>query len=253
MNDSSGNTIDGASRAYYAIKFERNYLKFRGNEFQNFFADLMEKRYPRGDFIRVRPWGQAGDRKNDGYIKSKRILFQVYAPNEMKESQTFKKIDEDFNGALPYWKKYFDTWIFMHNAWDGLSPGVTRKLVELDREHKEIAVTSWGVEDLKSELFQLSQENIQDLLGPAPSKRDYLQLGFEDLKPVLRHIERRAAPTTPDLSQVPRDKIEINKLSHDTETLINAGRIKSSLVGQFLERYPSPAYGDEVVSAFQTA
>jgi hypothetical protein len=243
--------MDNASRAYYGVMFERNYFKMRGDEFQNFFADLMEKRYPRGDFIRVRPWGNIGDRKNDGYIKSKRTLFQVYAPNEMTEANAIKKIDEDFMGALPYWEKYFDTWIFMHNAWKGLGPGITEKLLDLDHAHKQINVTSWGLDDLKKELFLLHDEDIQDMLGIAPTWKDFLQIGFEDLKPILQQITQKPSPKVPDLRQVPRNKIEINKLSDATEALINLGRLKSALVGEFFEKYPSPEYGDQVVEAFR--
>lgn len=242
--------MDNASRAYYAVVFERNYLKMRGNEFQNFFADLMEKRYPEGDFIRVRPWGKVGDRKNDGYLKSKRTLFQVYAPNEMKEAEALSKIEDDFMGALPHWKEHFDTWVFMHNARDGLGPGITKKLLDLDRAHEQITVTPWGFEDLKKELFLLPEEDIQDMLGAAPALKDFLQIGFEDLKPILSHITQQPVPEVLDLRQVPRNKIEINKLSDATEALINAGRLKSVLVGQFLEQYPSPEYGDQVVQAF---
>jgi len=243
--------MDKASRGYYGVVFERNYLKMRGNQFQDFFADLMEKRYPGGDFIRVRPWGKIGDRKNDGYLKSQRTLFQVYAPNKMTEAEAIIKIDEDFNGALPYWEEYFDRWIFMHNAWFGLGPGITKKLLELDKAYEEITVTSWGREELKKELFQLLEEDIQDLLGSAPSMRDFLQLGFEDIQPILHQIIQQPAPDTPDLRPVPRNKIEINKLSDATEALINTGRIKGRLVGQFFKQYPSPEYGDRVVQAFR--
>src|SRR5208337_4018326 len=112
-------------------------LKKRGNAFQDFFADIMEKRYP-GDFIRVRPWGNVGDRKNDGYLKSERTLFQVYAPNEMAAAAAIAKIEEDFTGALPYWQQYFDKWVFVHNAYDGLSPQIVAKLLELEQKHSPI-------------------------------------------------------------------------------------------------------------------
>lgn len=83
----------------------------------------MEKRYP-ADFARVRPWGNVGDRKNDGYLKSKRQLFQLYAPNELTAAVTIAKIEEDFTGALPHWKEYFDTWILLtirRRAWVPIS------------------------------------------------------------------------------------------------------------------------------------
>lgn len=243
--------MDKYARAWYGMKFERDFLRKKGNEFQNFFADLMEKRFPDGVFIRVRPWGREGDRKNDGYLKSQRTLFQVYAPNEMKEADTLSKINEDFNGALPYWKKYFDTWVFVHNSREGLSPGITSKLLELDQKNTTISVKSWGFEDLRRQLFNLPEEDIEALLGPAPSQRDFLQVGFRDLQEVLKVISGQAPPTMPDLQRVPRDKIEINKLSKDTEALINAGRLKSPLVGKFLQQHPNPEYGDQIVQAFK--
>ena len=50
------------------MSFELRYLKARADEFQDFFASIMEKRYP-SDFMKVRPWGNVGDRKNDGYLR----------------------------------------------------------------------------------------------------------------------------------------------------------------------------------------
>jgi len=244
--------MDEHIRSYYSVVFERDFLRRKASEFQNFFADLMEKRYPGGDFIRVRPWGSAGDRKNDGYLTSQRTLFQVYAPNEMKESETLKKIDEDFTGALSYWQEHFDKWVFVHNARDGLGPGITKRLLDLGRENQNIRVLPWGFEELRQELFAMAEADIAALLGPAPTARDFLQVGFEDVKVVLEFIARQDVSITPILQRVPRDKIEINKLSKETGALIAAGRCKSRLVGKFFEQYPDPEYGDQIVQAFKT-
>lgn len=243
--------MDKGLRAYYDAVFERDFLRKKGSAFQDFFADLMEKRYSEGDFIRIRPWGKIGDRKSDGYLRSRRILFQVYAPNEMKVDAALKKIDEDFNGALPYWKEYFDTWVFMHNARDGLSADITSKLLDLDQLHKDVSVKPWGFEELRRLLFELALEDIAALLGPAPGLRDYLSVGFEDLKCVLDYIKRQSVLPVPNLQEVPRDKAKINLLSEDTEALINAGRVKSASVGTFLMQYPDPEYGDQVTQAFK--
>jgi hypothetical protein len=105
-----------------------------GTAFQEFFCSIMELGHP-GDFQRVRPWGSAGDRKNDGYLRSRRILFAVYGPNEMKAREAVAKIDSDCNGAVPHWQQYFDTWVFVHNSRDGLGPDITKKLGELDAAH----------------------------------------------------------------------------------------------------------------------
>jgi len=243
--------MDKGSRAFYEVTFERDFLRKKGVAFQDFFMDVMEKGYPDGDFIRVRPWGSAGDRKNDGYLKSKRILFACYAPVEVGEPKTLKKIDDDFGGALPHWEEYFDTWVFVHNSREGFGPGIVKKLLDLDNEHEEIAVKSWGFNDLRREFFSLGDDDICALLGVAPTNREFLQLGFEDLKLVLEAIKRHSSSPLPDISRVPREKIQINRLSEATEDLINLGRRKSSFVGEFLQQYPDPEYGDEIVEAFK--
>jgi hypothetical protein len=95
------------------------------------------------------------NRKNDGYLPSKRILFQVYAPNEMTASEAIAKIHEDFHGALRYWQRYFDNWIFVHNSRKGLGPQITEKLNELNTFHESLTVKPWGFEALRQNVFTL--------------------------------------------------------------------------------------------------
>ena len=82
------------SDAYYEQKFENEYLRAKGDAFQTFFERLMSLAY-KADFMPCRPWGSQGDRKNDGYLKSERRLFQVYAPNEMDGAKAKAKITID--------------------------------------------------------------------------------------------------------------------------------------------------------------
>src|SRR5262249_54585739 len=148
-----------------------------------------EKRYL-SDFIQVRPWGKIGDRKNDGYLRSKRTLFQVYAPNEMSATECVAKIDEDFTGVLPHWRQYFDVWTFVHNAKRGLGPDVTEKLLALNAKHNEITVTHWGFEELRREVLELDEPAFFSLFGPAPTRQGLIDIGFAELIPILDHIAR---------------------------------------------------------------
>lgn len=157
--------LDSLSRHIYELRFENKFLKLTGNAFEDFFSEVMEKKYG-GDFMRCRPWGKRGDRKNDGYLKSKRMLFQVYAPNEMTEKDFKKKVEADFKGAKQHWKKYFDKWIFVHNSKHGLGPEQLKLLFELDESHANICVVHWGFEDIRSKVFDLDKENLASLLGP---------------------------------------------------------------------------------------
>ena len=237
------------TRAYYEKCFEVSFLVKRGNEFQDFFSEIMEKRYP-SDFVRVRPWGNVGDRKNDGYLKSARTLFQVYAPNEMKAREAISKIREDFDGAIPYWEKHFDIWVFVHNSRAGLGPDVTRTLLDIDRTNPQIKVDQWGFGELRREVFELSEIDLALLLGPAPNMNNILQLGFASLQNVLSAIARESPSPDPDIRPIPPDKLSANALSHHTETLLNAGMIRADLVGEFFDRWHDPTLGNEIAEAF---
>ena len=243
--------MDRYQRAYWELAFKAKFLELKGTAFQDFFAEVMEKGYSGGDFMRVRPWGNQGDRKNDGYLRSKRILFQVYAPGELKENETKSKIEEDFTGALPYWKDYFGTWVFVHNSREGLSPGVTECLLSLDKNHKDVSVTPWGFEDLRQEVFRLGADDLVALLGLAPASGDFVNIGFDKIKPILDMVARTTVQPDAPVAPVPRDKVQINRLSGDAEMLIQLGRRRSNVVEKFLASYPDPQYGDEVVQAFR--
>src|SRR3972149_10324783 len=94
-------------QAYYEQKFENAFLRTKGDAFQDFFEKLMGFAY-KADFMACRPWGNRGDRKNDGFLKSERRLFQVYAPNEIAAAEAKKKITADFAGARKHWGANFD-------------------------------------------------------------------------------------------------------------------------------------------------
>lgn len=240
--------MDRVSRAFYELKFRDAYHRKTGNAFQDFFADLMEKAHP-ADFIRVRPWGNAGDKKNDGYLRSTRTLFQVYAPGEMSAANAVAKIDEDFKGAIPHWKAHFDCWVFVHNSVTGLGPDVTKKLLDLDDAY-EVSVRHWGEEELRQKAFELSEADLASLLGPAPTLRDMLDLGLEALVPVLDQVAAMPAPENPDLRPPPADKISRNMLSPHVETLLKAGMTRAELVRKYFG--VQPASQDDIAQSFRS-
>jgi len=162
--------MDDQAQAFYELRFRTTFLETKGAAFQDLFVAVMAKAHP-GDFIACRPWGRMGDHKNDGYLKSERTLFQVYAPNEMRVVEAVRKITEDFTGARPYWQEYFDRWVFVHNASAGLAPDIIATLLELERQHAPITVTSWGYEELLLRLRRLSLADLSSLYGALPTAR----------------------------------------------------------------------------------
>jgi hypothetical protein len=243
--------MDITEQRWYDLMFENRFMKLKGIEFQNFFADIMERRFP-SDFQRVRPWGRSGDRKNDGYLRSRRELYQVYAPNEMSAKEAIDKIDEDFNGALPYWKEYFDNWFFVHNDRAGLSPEITRKLLELEANNKPLGVRPYGYSELLVEVRQLCLEDLISLFGAVPTADGMRRVGYQELIKVLSVISQQPEVTQPDLRQPPQDKIARNALSDEVASFLLLGMRKTDQVKRFFKQYYDPQYGDRIADAFRS-
>ncbi|MBZ0297435.1 MAG: hypothetical protein K8L99_33055 [Anaerolineae bacterium] len=242
--------MDSTAKYHYEVVFERDFLKKKGEEYQDFFSTIMEKCYP-GDFIRTRPWGNLGDRKNDGYIRSKRILFQVYAPNEMSAKEALKKINEDYEEAKPYWTPHFDQWVFVHNSRNGLGPEITRKLLELDKLRPP-NVTHWGYQELWNEASQLDDINMQSLFGPAISWKDMLQLSMENIRHVLSYIAENSIALDTDLRPFRlEDKIQANGLSLHVQNLLKLGMQGSFNVKNFFSKWHDVTYGERIAEAFK--
>jgi hypothetical protein len=232
------------------MSFELRYLKVRADEFQDFFASIMEKRYP-ADFMKARPWGNVGDRGNDGYLRSRRQLFQSYAPNEIKAAACIAKIDEDFTGALPHWKEYFSEWIFVHNSKEGLGPDVTAKLLALSNAHSPLQTRAWGFEELRQEAFRLTEADLTSLLGPAPTQNAILNLGVADLQPVLDQIAKLPPTAAPDLRPVSPEKLSYNMLSSHVETLLTAGMSRSDVVRRYFRAATDQTVQDKIAAMFR--
>jgi hypothetical protein len=240
--------MDSITRSHYETQLELAFLKKRGEEFQSWFSSVMSKRYP-ADFTPVIPWGSDGDRKNDGYLTSRRMIFQCSAPRELRADKCVAKIEEDFAGAVRHWRPYFDTWVLVHNSRDGLPPHVLDKLLQLRKAHAPLEVKQWGFEELRQEVMALSEEDLASLFGPAPSVKSLVDLGMQDLAPVLDQIARLPALTDPDLRPVPADKLHRNQLSDSVGTLLRAGMSRSDLVKHYFKL--NPLLQDQLAESFR--
>ncbi len=234
----------------YELQFQLKFAEGRGNEFQDFFNNLMERRDP--DFRRVRPWGNQGDRKNDGWSPASRTLFQVYAPASFRASDLATKLTEDFDGAVDYWEDYFDTWVFVHNDVDGLGPAVELKVSELDQRNENITCISWGREQIRRELVQLHDADLVALLGPPITVEQFLSVTAASLQPLFEHLQFAAQNSDAQaIGPVPVDKMERNGLGDAQARLLTFGEAKMQLVDEYLSRVSSrPTYKAEVSGVF---
>lgn len=236
--------------AYYEQRFENAYLRAKGNEFQTFFERLMGFAY-KADFMPCRPWGNAGDRKNDGFLKSERRLFQVYAPNEMEATKAIAKITEDFEGAKVHWGTCFENWSFVHNATDGLPPHVHMLIFDFERANPGISLEPWGLEELRLIFRRLSSDDLITWFGPAPTEETKAKLGFKEIQIVLESLAGRATAFPTIVKDVPPGKIEANDLSESVAIFIKNGMAKIPLVSAFLDTWHDETLGERLAMAFR--
>jgi hypothetical protein len=239
-------------QAYYEQKFENAFLKARGDAFQTFFEQLMAMAY-RADFMACRPWGKHGDKKNDGFLKSERQLFQVYAPNEMEATKAIAKIKEDFEGAKDHWGEHFNKWAFVHNASDGLPPHVQQLLLDFERQNQNrgIKLDPWCLEELRLIFRTLSTDDKQSWFGLAPTEETKANLGFKELQVILERLSGDPMPQIAPVKNVPMGKIEANALSESITTLVKHGMIKAPLVQAFFEQWHDQTFGEHLAKAFR--
>jgi hypothetical protein len=236
--------------AYFEQRFENAFLRAKGEEFQTFFERLMGLAY-KADFMACRPWGSAGDRKNDGFLRSQRCLFQVYAPNEMTASKAKAKITEDFEGATEYWGTLFDRWVFVHNATDGLPYHIHDLLLDFEKKCPGRRLEAWGLEELRLIFRELSVEDKISWFGIVPTGETRARLGFEELRVVLEGIGTIPAPIETEVRDVPMGKIEANALSGSTRRLLVEGMVKAPMVEAFFADYYDETLGERLAEAFK--
>ncbi len=237
--------------AWYELRFENAFLRAKANSFQELFERLLGFAY-KGDFMACRPWGNQGDRKNDGFHKSERRLFQVYAPNEMTEAKAKKKILEDFQGAKAHWGGRFDKWTFVHNSVCGLPPHIHQLLLDIGKDNPGIMVEAWGLEELKVVFRDLTLEDKESWFGRAPTAETRTRLGFEDLRVVLEALSNKRPPVDRPVGDVPAGKIEANALSESVATLLKEGMVKAPLVEEFLANWHEATLGERIAQSFRT-
>ena len=237
-------------RAYYQLGFSVGFISSAGAAFQDFFADLMESVYPE-EFERVRPWGNQGDQKCDGFLPSTKTVFQCYAPRGMKEAVVLQKIGEDCHGAVDHWPDMKE-WIFVHNDMDGLSANVTKKLEQLRAEYPNLKIPApWTLPALSRLFRRLDSEAACRLLRIPALTEGHVMVGFGDVQAVVLHVVSRYHVPQPDVRPVPANKIEANQLPMSLrEDLLDASR-RTHLVEEFFRAQPDPELADNLSAAFK--
>jgi hypothetical protein len=249
-------SVDDLAWAHFDLLLRKRYFKARGNDFQSFFATLMQLAYG-SDFHPLRPHGAKGDLKCDGYLQSSRTVFALYAPKDWDRrlSQAIAKLTDDHAGALVHWKNYMGCWALVHNDEEGLPAPIVQLLLQLQAKDPAVEIDHWGLERIRTIATPLAYMQLAELFGTVPTTRDVISLRQEALKAVIDDIaaliEHQEPHGLEDVRRVPPDKMEFNRLGNSTREMLTWGWRHSARVRQFFDRHPDPQVSTRIVAAFQ--
>lgn len=240
--------MEHSVRYVYELRLKIQLIERKGTAFQKLFEDIMVC-HSGDDFLKVRPHGQDGDWACDGLCRSKRQLFQVYAPQDkLSAKEAIAKIDHDFDRAVEQWGDRFSTWVFVHNDPNGLPPRVAQHLMDLEgRDGKDILIWDPGI--LKSMIFDRPDRDFASLLGPPCSAGELGNFGAEHIQQVVSHIALQGSDSQEEPLEVPPGKLEFNQLSDSAAHLIRSHLVKAPRVSRYFAGHGDPTLRDQVATA----
>ena len=222
-------------KAIAHICFKLKIYQKDGYEFQNFFTSIMNK-YD-SEFTPIKTQGNIGDRKNDGYIPSKGIYYQVYAPEKVDATEAISKIENDLDGLIEYWSDKCpikEFYFVMNDKYKGAYPTINVKILEVGKKYN-ITAKLLLASQIENIFFQLKDEEIIEILGNIISV-PIENLSFSSLNDVIEGIMKMPFKINESLIAPAEmeEKIKFNNLSGEVSKILNEHSI---YIGKIKEYY----------------
>jgi hypothetical protein len=226
-------------KALARILFHNKVLNADGQAFETLFTAIISKKYP--DFVQVKPQGSIGDKKNDGYSKANGVFFQVYAPEDAKESEgkAVEKIKTDFDGLKTYWNSFCavkEFYFVLNDKFKGTFPTIEKDLADIKIQHNLEECTCFLARHLEDALFVLADDEIIAIVGFIPNPENITKLDYSIVNQVLahimankKHLEPAQLLTAPDFDQ----KIQFNGLGQAVGALLKTSSYHAGLVEDY--------------------
>lgn len=216
------------------IMFKLKIYQKEGFEFQNFFTEIMNK-YD-NEFRTIKTQGNLGDRKNDGYISSKGIYYQVYAPEQIDAKEAIDKIEKDLEGLTNYWDnlcKVKEYNFVMNDKYKGAYPTINAKILEVGKKYN-INAKLLLASQLENIFFQLKDEEIIEILGNIINV-PIENLSFSSLNDVIEGIMKLPFKSNESLISPAEmdEKIKFNNLNEEVSNILNQHSIYTGQLEEY--------------------
>lgn len=217
------------SEKYIArIMFQIKVHTSDGQLYENLFSKIMTK--SNSNFRMIKPYGNIGDRKNDGFDKTKGVYYQVFAPENVEKAKTItdavSKLREDFNGLKKHWHTLCpikEFYYVVNDKYKGLPPQVEQEILILGSENTDVICDSFCSHNLETIFMGLSKDDITDIIGIIPNE-EISFLDFDVLNQAVEYLMNSEVDASSDTYIDDPDfeyKIVFNKLSSKVANLLN--------------------------------
>lgn len=224
-------------RSVARILFKNKIHEANGQAFEDIFTQTMY--YAHEGFQAIKPWGNIGDRKNDGYIKSEGTYYQVYAPEDITKSYVdfVKKIETDFAGLIEQWSPVNNFYFVVNDKYRGVNADCEQIIQGLKETHRLKDAKILTAKDLENEVFSLEDDQIFRIVGFLPDPSNLKKIDFSILNEVISHImalpidvKKEPNLVVPDFNE----KIKFNNLSEFTAEYLNSAFVRVVYLNDYL-------------------
>lgn len=245
-----GQKISNEQRYWWRIVLELRLRQSHGEAFQEFFSDVMGHLHS-SDFVRVRAFGNLGDKGCDGYLQTTGQVFQCYGALNSETNRVatlIKKINEDFATAKTKLASIMKEWHMVLNLVDGVPVEAIEAIEALKVANPSFKIGLIGKEGIEERVFRLSSERIASLLGPTATPVETKSLDIAVLRKLVDHLALSDAPPpeSVDLNLVPVGKLTHNGLPMHWQMFVRSGWANAPIVASYFARHPNPLKGDQV-------
>lgn len=221
--------------------FQVEVYRSDGSGFQTLFVRVMQASSP--TFRPVKPYGNQGDRKNDGFDDSTGAYYQVYAPESLENKivEAVNKCQTDFDGLKAYWTPICplqEFYFALNDKYKGVYPPIEKTLSEIEDKNPEIKCKPFLVKDLEDKFLLLPDAELINIIGIIPGVEKIEQVDYSALTEVVNHLIEHSKPYTldgtfnlPDFDE----KIKFNNLSDNVSALLHTASYQLSVLEDFFE------------------
>lgn len=229
-----------------SLRFKVRAYQSDGQAFEDLFTRIMSKKLPA--FRQIKPQGQLGDRKNDGFDDASGTYFQVFAPEDIWKGDMYgaDKLATDLAGLLNNWSQAGQVKAFryvVNDKYKGLGPAIEQALRDLRPLHPDLdPLSSLLTSHLEDEFLSLDPFHQDEILGGMAPSMTPETVDNDALSAVIHHILHDDGPMP--LLAIPLDpsldrKIDFNELPAPIASHLRSRNAEAASVVSAFFRYRS--------------